>query len=272
MNIGGIEVGSGQPCRFVAEISNNHNGDRDRCGRLIDAAKAAGADFVKLQCYSPDELVALRGDGPAPEPWGSQGWSMRDLYGKARTPFDWFPKIAAHCERVGMPWFSSVFGPESLAVLESVGCPAYKIARLDSSQASLIEAVQKTGKPFLVSVGPDGNTNVRDSRGVMVHIPGEQKLFCPPGYPAEPIPLPLFWNDNFCMSYGLYEDVHYLGLSSHCLDPMYQQIAVARGARLIEMHFMLDNEPSELESNVSLTASQFREMVDTARKIEGMIA
>jgi sialic acid synthase SpsE len=113
VNIAGVEIGSGHPCRFVAELSNNHNGDRDRCGRLIDAAKAAGADFVKFQCYTPDELVALRGDGPAPAPWNDR--TMRDLYTQAQTPLDWFPKIKAHCERVGIPWFSSVFGPTSLS-------------------------------------------------------------------------------------------------------------------------------------------------------------
>ena len=117
LDIAGVAVGRGHPCRVIWEVSNNHNGDRDRCGRIIDAAKAAGVDFCKFQAYTPDELIAMRGDGKAPDPWGASGWEMRDLYEHAKTPLDWFPKIAAHCERVGMPWFASVFGRESLDAL-----------------------------------------------------------------------------------------------------------------------------------------------------------
>lgn len=254
LTIGGVGIGAGNPCRFVAEISNNHNSDRDRCGRLIDAAKAAGADFVKFQCYTPDELIALRGDGPAPEPWGSQGWTMRTLYGKAQTPLEWFPKIAAHCERIGMPWFSSVFGLDSLACLEAVGCPAYKIARIDNRAAPLRIAVQGTGKPVFISRDRSGDINARGLN--------TRWLYCPPGYPPAPsaVALALFTEDGF------------LGLSSHCLDARLPVAAVARGCKLIEMHFQLDDEPSELEANVSLTAAEFADMIADVRATEALLA
>lgn len=268
--IGSVEIGGANPCRFVAELGNAHNGSLERAFRLIDAAKAAGADLVKFQCYQPDELVALRGDGPAPEPWGAQGWTMRTLYEKAQTPHAWFRDLVAHCQSIGMPWFSSVFGADSLALLESLGNPCYKIARLDGTQVSLFRLIEATRKPYLLSVGPDYMPPRVDGR--IPAVSGEQKLFCPPGYPAEPIPLPLFWNWNYCASYGASEDVHYLGLSSHCLDPEYQKVAVARGAKLIEMHFQLDDEPSELEANVSLSASAFAQMVRDVRKVEAMLA
>src|SRR5690242_7059952 len=79
--IGGIEVVPDsniipRGCRFVVEISNAHNGSYDRAIRLIDAAKDAGADFVKTQAFTVDELCALRGEGTAPVPWGNAGWTM----------------------------------------------------------------------------------------------------------------------------------------------------------------------------------------------------
>jgi len=90
---------------------------RELAMKALDAAKAAGADFVKFQCYSPDELVDLRGDGPAPEPWGSQGWTMRALYEKARTPFEWFPTLFAHARAIGIVPFASVFGAADLGAV-----------------------------------------------------------------------------------------------------------------------------------------------------------
>lgn len=258
MNISGIDIGSGSPCRFVAELSNNHNGDRDRLRRLIDAAQEADADFVKIQSYTPEELVALRGDGPAPEPWGSQGWTMRSLYEKARTPLEWLPKIAAHCERVGMPWFSSVFGLESLAALEAVGCPAYKIASLDRNSPALLASVKATGRPVLMSA-PNS-----DYAGEVDGV-----LYCPPGYPTAPadVQLPAAFVGNAEWEGGQ----AYIGLSSHCLAPELPVAAVARGAKLLEYHFMLAEEPSELESNVSLTQYQFRDMIRSVRATEEML-
>jgi len=249
MWIGSLEVGVGQPCALVAEISNNHNGSLGRALRLIDAAAAAGASAVKFQCYTPDELVELRGDGPAPEPWGSEGWTMRRLYEKAQTPHTWFSELVARCEWQSVPWFSSVFGKEGLALLESLDCPAYKIAALDREQNWLVEAALDTGKPMFLS-SPGDVPPVHADRYI---------LYCPPGYPAIVTQLPQFRPSK------------YIGLSSHCLDPLLPVAAVARGAKLIEMHFQLDDEPSELEANISLTASQFAEMAQSVRKTEALL-
>lgn len=238
MNIAGVGIGNGNPCRLVAELANGHNGDLDRCLRMIDAAKEAGADFVKLQLYTPEELVALRGGGPAPEPWESQGWKMRDLYKKAMTPAKWVPEIAKHCEDVGIPWFSSVFGEFSLAILEMFDCPAYKLASLDYGRRKLWRLVKKTGKPIIQSC-PKFVAPKRDAF----------MLYCPPGYPQKPTGLA-----HPMKSYG--------GFSYHGVDPDMPALAAAFGARLIECHFHLADEPSELEASVSLDQYLFQIMVE----------
>lgn len=238
---------------IVAEISNNHNGDRDRCGRLIDAAKVAGADACKFQCYSPDELVALRGDGPAPAPWNHM--TMYELYSRARTPFDWFPKIAAHCERVGIPWFSSVFGLESLKVLEDCGCPRYKIAALDRDHDW--ECVTTIGKPVLVSTSSRYDCQWADAA-----------LWCPEGYPQTEFAFRFAFLN--CRS----DDDDYPaldGFSYHGTDPSIPAVAVAAGATIIEAHFMLDDEPSELEANISLGQKAFTQMVASVRATERLL-
>jgi pseudaminic acid synthase len=261
LTIGGVTIGDelnsyGAPCRFIAELSNNHNGDYDRAIRLVDAAKASGADIVKWQAYTADELVALRGDGPAPEPWGAQGWTMRSLYEKAATPLEWFPRLFQYCRDIGMPAFSSVFGMDSLAVLERAACPAYKIASLDNGQRQLIDTVIARGKPVVVS-----------SDYGFAQLPERaHHLYCPRGYPTsiEDVRLP-----HFGQSYS--KQRPYIGLSSHCMDHLVPLLAVARRCAVIEMHFQLDEEPSELESDISLTASAFKRMVEDVRRVEAML-
>jgi sialic acid synthase SpsE len=258
LNIGGVEIGEGNPCRFVAEISGNHNGSLMRALFLIEEAKKAGADFVKFQCYTPDELVTLRGDGPAPDPWGSQGWTMRSLYEKAQTPHDWFPALAAHATSTGIPWFSSVFGLQSLALLESLDCPAYKIARLDNGSVPLSLLVSFVRKPVVVSaVSADNHTAFQ--RAAL-------RLWCPPGYPQS------FVQDDPAFKH-IFGPIHgYDGFSYHGIDIGPCVNAARSGAKIIEAHFQLDDEPSELEANVSLTTSRFRQMVDDVRRVEAMLA
>lgn len=242
LNIGGVAIGGENPCRFIAELSNNHNGSLDRAFWLIDAAKRSGADFIKFQAYTASELVKLRGDGPAPDPWGSQGWTMYELYKKAATPLGWFGELAAHCAEVEIPWFSSVFGLESLTEMESVGCPAYKMASLDRAATRLFNAIAKTRKPLIISRPdyPDFNADAT--------------LYCKPGYPQ--------YRPVYPASEG------FDGFSYHGTDIQPCIDAALEGASLVECHFQLDEEKSELESNISLTASQFKELVDTVRFAE----
>jgi sialic acid synthase SpsE len=45
-------------------------------------------------------------------------------------------------------------------------------------------------------------------------------------------------------------------------------LAARYGARMVEAHVQLDDEPSELESNVSVTANHFRMAVNAIRADE----
>jgi sialic acid synthase SpsE len=257
MNIGPLEIGYGCPVACIAEIGNAHNGDYGRAVRLLDAAKASGASAAKLQCYGVEELLALRGgDGPAPARWGDQGMSMRDLYTRAMTPREWFAPLYAHAASIGLPIFSSVFGPESMDLLESIGNPVWKIAALDSDPYNpFVDLVRKrlAGKPKIISTA-QGWYNLDENAECLW-------LWAPPGYPQTSLELSRIDTEN-----------NYHGFSYHgtSIEPCI--VAASRGAVVLEAHFMLWNEPSELEANVSLTEIQFGEMIRRVREVEAMLA
>lgn len=222
---------------LVAELSNAHNGVLRNAELLIWEALHAGADVVKFQAYTPDELVALRGDGPAPAPWGAQGWTMRRLYERARTPLEWFPRLVELCGMLDIPWFASVFGPDSLAAMQALDCPVYKLASLDAEAVGLSNLVCGAGMPV-----------IRSWPGEVAPTTNDTWLYCPPGYPQAKGPVEHM------------EERGFGGFSYHGTDPMVPSKAVAFGAKIIEVHFQLDDPPSALEAHVSFTPEAFRAM------------
>jgi len=55
--INGRRIGPGEPMYLVAEMSANHHQDFEEALRILEEAKSAGADAVKLQTYTPDTLT-----------------------------------------------------------------------------------------------------------------------------------------------------------------------------------------------------------------------
>ena len=252
MKIAGRTLGPGHPCFIVAEISSNHMGSPSNAYKLIDCAWWAGADAVKLQAFTLEEILSLRGEGQAPPPWDA--YTKRELYTQALTPLGWLPGLFNHARGRGIIPFSSVFGPTSLAALEAVDCPAYKIAKPDAGDMTLAQAVVATGKGVVVSYGDGISGNYANADLAVLH--------CPPGYPT---PLRDVMLPDFAEPGGWER----CGLSSHCLVPELAVAAVARGASILEYHLKL-NATRPLDDAFSHTPQSFKDMVDAVRQTEAL--
>jgi sialic acid synthase SpsE len=137
----------------VAELSGSHGGILENALRLITEAKAAGADAVKFQCFSPERLAAKRANNKYVQELAA-GRSLLDLYRQTHTPRLWFPSLIAWADSENIAWFSSAFDPDDVAFLETMNCPRYKISAFEMLDGDLINAVVATGKPIVMSVRP----------------------------------------------------------------------------------------------------------------------
>ena len=100
---------------LVAELSANHNQDKNLALKTIKAAKDSGADAIKLQTYTPDcmsidcDLEDFRIKGTL---WG--GKKFYDLYQEAMTPWEWHAELFEYAQNLGLVCFSSPFSKEGV--------------------------------------------------------------------------------------------------------------------------------------------------------------
>lgn len=230
-------------CWIVAEVSGNHCGSYVFAARLVEAAAEAGADAVKFQYYTLPEIKAERGNGKAPPPWSDSTYV--ELAAKNRTPGEWLGDLFALARRRGLTPFSTFMGKRSLALLESIRCPIYKLASYEAGKSHLRLMAQATGKPL-----------IRSSSGPMPHAAPDRVLYCPPGYPATKVRCGLL---RFCD-----------GISLHSKNLEIFATAVAAGAKIIETHLMLpDTHP--LDEAFSLNPLEFAWMVRRVRYVESLL-
>ena len=234
----------------IAEMSANHNGNIETAFKIIEAAKQAGADAVKLQTYRPDTITlncdsedfCIRGGL-----W--DGRTLYDLYQEAHMPWEWHAPLFAHARKHGITIFSSPFDNTAVDLLEDLNTPAYKIASFEAVDMPLIKYVASTGKPMIISTGMADAEEVQEA--INAAREGGCKelaiLHCVSGYPAPAEDYNLRTIPDMIERFGLVT-----GLSDHTLDNTTAITSVAMGASIIEKHFTLDRKGGGPDDSFSL--------------------
>ncbi len=261
--IAGRKIGPGQPPYVIAEMSGNHNGDIGRALALIDAAKAAGADAVKLQTYTAD-TITIDHDGPGFVVEGGlwDGRRLYELYQEAHTPWDWHPRLFEHARDVGIACFSSPFDPTAVDFLESLGAPAYKVASFEIVDTPLVARMAKTGKPLIISTGLASETDIAEAVAAARSAGATEivLLHCTSGYPTPADQMHLKTMPHLARAHGVIA-----GLSDHTLGTAVAVASVALGAAVIEKHFTLARADGGPDSAFSLEPDELARLVADCR-------
>lgn len=252
---------------IVAELSANHNGNKQIAIDTIRAAKRAGADAIKLQTYTADTITL---DCSADDFKIKQGtiWDgkyLHGLYKEAYTPWEWHEELFHVAKEEGLVCFSSPFDKTAVDFLESLGNPIYKIASFEITDIPLIEYAASKMKPMVISTGIATEEDIRLAVETCRSVGNNDitLLKCTSSYPA-PIE-----EANLCMIKDLAERYKVKsGLSDHTLGSVSAVVAVTQGATMIEKHFIIDRSIGGPDASFSMNEREFTQMVKDVRMVE----
>lgn len=253
----------------IAEAGVNHNGDLGLALRLCDAARATGADAVKFQTFRARDLVL---PGAPTAEYQARQTGAQDQYAMLEAlelSEDQHRQIKAHCDAIGIEFFSTPFSVDAVDMLVRLGVKRIKLSSGELTHRRLVQHAATTGLPLLLSTGMatmeetrEALAWVREARG---HLQGVTVFHCTSAYPAPDAAL------NLTAIPAMQQDLGVaIGYSDHSEGIDAALAAVALGATVIEKHITVDRTLPGPDHSASLEPAEFTQMTAGIRRVTAM--
>lgn len=254
---------------IIAELSANHNHNKQVALDTVRAAKKCGADAVKIQTYTADTMTI-----DSNQEWFKihgtiwNGENLYHLYQKAYTPWEWHEEIFHVAKEEGLICFSTPFDKSAVDFLETLNNPIYKIASFEITDVELIKYAASKSKPMIISTGIATIDDINLALQACGSVGNEQVtlLKCTSAYPAQ------ISDANLSVIVDMRKRFQVpVGLSDHTMGTIVSVASVAMGATVIEKHFIMDRNIGGPDASFSMEPDEFASMVKLVREVETAI-
>lgn len=250
--------------KIIAEIGINHNGNINFAKKLIDLAKKAGADFVKFQSYSTDELLrvdqSLMNYQKKNLP---KKISQYEMLKKCELSDDDHLLLKKYCKKRKIKFLCTAYSKEKANFLIKIKQKIIKIASTDSTNIPLIKSILKQKVKVIISTGI---THLQEIDLLLKELKYKKQkdkisiMHCTSYYPANAEML----NLNTILYLKNKYNVE-IGYSDHSSSKITGALAVMHGASIIEKHFTLSKKMWGPDHKASLEFDELRSYIDNIR-------
>lgn len=231
--------------RIIAEIGSNWTSLAD-CYNSIDQAKVCGADAVKFQLFTPEEL------------YGPNAGFMSDLKPHC-LPREWLAGLKQAADSAGIEFLCTAFSVEGYKFINDL-VPVHKVASSEMVDFEILDYLNTTGKRVLLSTA--GANPVDEIRLALLHLKDVPVtlMFCVGDYPAKVVDFRHL--DQLKDYFGTGYDY---GYSDHSIDVLHiPAIAAAHNCSVLEKHVSFINQETP-DSPHSLNETEFKLMIESLR-------
>ena len=231
---------------IVADIGINSNGNIELAKQQIDLATASGVDAIKMQVYNSEKLHGV--NSPV----------YKDAK-RGEFSYEHFRVLADYCP---IEWFASAFDDSAVDLLEDIGVARHKIASRSLTDWALVNKINKTKKPVIVSTGNHDTGAIKKCLEILKDNE-VTLLYCVPKYPTKIQDL----NFNRMTKLGELFKVP-IGFSDHTTGIWASTEAVRLGATVVEKHFTVSRSLSGCDQVVSMEPYEMKLLVKSIRQEE----
>ena len=250
---------------IIAEAGVNHNGSFDLACKLVDEAKKAGVDCIKFQTFKAEKLVSHSAKKAEYQKKATGDSSQQDMLKQLELSFDEFTRLKDYCDKVCIALLSTPFDFDSLAFLDTIDMPFWKIPSGEVTNYPYLVALAKTGKPIVMSTGMCTMEEIGQAVAVLKENGAAEikLLHCNTEYPTPFEDVNLTAMEDIRKTFSLE-----VGYSDHTKGIEIPVAAAALGATVIEKHFTLDKNMEGPDHKASLEPNELTQMVRAIRNIE----
>jgi len=253
-------IGEGEPCYIIAEACDNHLGNMAVAKEMALQAKLCGADAVKFQHHLPDEEMLREGVPMS----ANFNMPLYDFLKKYALTLEQHYELFDYCKKIGITYLCTPFSRKAAEELNEMGLEAFKIGSGELTDIPTLKVIASFGKPMILSTGMSEVVEIEETLEAVLPINQQVILMnCTSEYPPKYSDINLGVINQLHEKFGLI-----IGHSDHTPDIYTCFGAVAKGAKLLEKHIILDRRQPGPDQSVSIEPYELYQLVQGVRRIE----
>lgn len=247
---------------IIAEIANAHQGSPDIAIDIANNAIQSGANAIKFQMYTADDLLVS--SHKKYQHFRKQSFSLND-----------WEYIFSRLDIANTKVYLDIFGFESFSISKNFDVDGYKLHFSDLMNQPLLKLLAQTGKDILIGSGGATVSEIAKTIETVKKI-GSNKITLLHGFQAYPTKIEDTNLERLNDFKNYFGDKVNLGLSDHIDgDDIFSKIlpmmAIPYGIKVIEKHVTINRISKGVDYYSSLDIPDFKDFIKLFRKSEKAI-